>query len=78
MALPVMQMPSSSHCRRRAEKLRIALLCTPDPVAATRLRIFVEKYRVLADRADKKNNFPSLDTIEQEHALSEKTDVSDG
>jgi hypothetical protein len=41
------------HCRRRAERLRFALLSTQDPVAAVRLSNFVEKYRALAERADK-------------------------
>jgi hypothetical protein len=44
-------MLSPEHCLSRAERLRISLLTTRDRTAARRLRTFVEKYRILADRA---------------------------
>jgi hypothetical protein len=46
-------MPSSEYYRARAEKLRMLMLMTSDPVAAGRLRGFVQRYRVLAERAKK-------------------------
>jgi hypothetical protein len=44
-------MLSPERCLSRAERLRISLLTTRDRTAARRLRTFVEKYRILADRA---------------------------
>jgi hypothetical protein len=41
-------MQSAEHCRRRAEKLRLALLMTDDGNAAGRLRMLIEKYRARA------------------------------
>jgi hypothetical protein len=41
-------MQSPEHCRRRAEKLRLALLMIDDGNVATRLRTLVEKYRARA------------------------------
>ena len=46
-------MVSSDHCLARAERLRMLMLTAPDPAAEIRLRGFVQKYRVLADRAKK-------------------------
>jgi len=46
-------MLSAAYYRHRAEVLRFALITTWEPVAARRLRTLVEKYRGLADRADK-------------------------
>ena len=46
-------MLSATYYRHRAELLRFALLTTSEPVAEARLRTIVEKYRGLADRADK-------------------------
>jgi hypothetical protein len=71
-----LQMPNSAHYWRRAERLRLALLLTPSPVAAARLRNFVEKYRVLAERADKRIASPPLNPVEDERALIEKADLS--
>jgi hypothetical protein len=41
-------MQSPEHCRRRAQKLRLALLMTDDTNAAARLRMLMEKYRARA------------------------------
>ena len=41
-------MQSPEHCRRRAQKLRLALLMTDDANAAARLRMLMEKYRARA------------------------------
>ena len=41
-------MQSPEHCRRRAEKLRLALLMIDDGNVATRLRTLMEKYRARA------------------------------
>ena len=46
-------MLSAAYYRHRAEVFRFALLTTSEPVAEGRLRTIVEKYRRLADRADK-------------------------
>jgi hypothetical protein len=66
-------MLSSVHCRHRADKLRFAVILTRNPVASARLRNFVEKYRVLAERADKKIDSRSGPVGEQErvHEKSE-------
>jgi hypothetical protein len=45
-------MQSPEHCRRRAEKLRLALLITDDGNAAARLRTLMEKYRARAINAE--------------------------
>ena len=44
----------SEYCLARAERLRILMLTTSDPAAAVRLRGFVQKYRTLAERAERK------------------------
>jgi len=66
-------MPSSTHYRHRAEGLRIAMLLTPNPIAAARLRNLVERYRILAEREDKKIVSPTLDSAERQRAFSEKS-----
>jgi hypothetical protein len=53
-------MLSSEHCRTRAERLRILMLSASDIGAATRLRGFVQKYRILAEHAEKKVESPLL------------------
>jgi hypothetical protein len=53
-------MLSSEHCRTRAERLRILMLSASDITAATRLRGFVQKYRILAEHAEKKVESPRL------------------
>jgi hypothetical protein len=62
------------HCLLRAERLRFALISTRNPVAAARLRNFVEKYRILAERAAKRIDSPPLDTFQRER-LDEKASV---
>jgi hypothetical protein len=69
-------MSSSAYYLGRAEKLRLALLCTLDPIAAIRLRNFIEKYRNLAERANKKIDCPPLDPVEHEHGFAERAEVS--
>jgi hypothetical protein len=54
------------HCRLRAEKLRFALISTQNPVAAARLRQFVQNYRALEEHAVKKIESPPLHTVEYE------------
>jgi hypothetical protein len=54
------------HCRRRVDRLRFAVISTRNPVAGARLRNFIEKYRVLAEQADKKVGSRSGRAVEQE------------
>jgi hypothetical protein len=68
-----LQMLNSGHYRRRAERLRLALLLTPNPIDAVRLRDFVERYRVLAVRTERNIASPSLDPAEEECALTEES-----
>ena len=44
----------SEYCLARAERLRMLMLTASDPAAAVRLRGFVQKYRILAERAERK------------------------
>ncbi len=39
------------YCLARAERLRMLMLTASDPAAAVRLRGFVQKYRILAERS---------------------------
>jgi len=73
MVIRAPEMPSAVHCQNRAERLRFALLLTPDPAAAARLRSFVENYRVLAARADKKIASPPSGSVEQVHAITKRS-----
>jgi hypothetical protein len=41
----------TEYCLARAERLRMLMLTASDPAAADRLRGFVRKYRILAERA---------------------------
>lgn len=59
------------HCRRRAERLRFALISTHSPVATARLRNFVEKYRVLEERAAKMIDSLPLHAVEHERVTDE-------
>ena len=45
-------MQSPEHCRRRAEKLRLAMLMTNDRAVAVRLRLLIERYRARALNAE--------------------------
>ena len=56
-------MLSTEHCLRRAEQLRLIMLSTPDAAEARRIRGYVVKYRVLAERA-KETGSPPLNTIQ--------------
>ena len=62
------------HCRRRAERLRFALISTHSAVATARLRNFVEKYRVLEERAAKMIESPPLHAVEHER-LPKRVDL---
>jgi hypothetical protein len=53
------------HCLRRAERLRIVMLTTGDPVAQSRLRKLIHKYRELALRAGTESESPPLQTAQQ-------------
>jgi len=53
------------HCLRRAERLRIVMLTAADPVAQSRLRKLVHKYRELALRARAESESPPLQTAEE-------------
>jgi hypothetical protein len=44
----------TEYCLIRAERLRMLMLTAPDPTAVIRLRGFIQKYRVLAERAKRK------------------------
>lgn len=72
MSQKVCKMLSHAHCRHRAEMLRVALITTTDPIAAFRLRKFVEKYKILAQHSDRIDRLTQ--TVEQEilGALSRK------
>jgi len=59
-------MLSPEHCRHRVDRLRFAVISTRNPVACARLRNFIEKYRVLAEQADKKIGSRSGPAVEQE------------
>lgn len=48
-------MLSTEYCLARAERLRMLMLAASDPAAEIRLRGFVQKYKVLADRAKKES-----------------------
>jgi len=50
----------TEYCLTRAERLRMLMLTAPDPTAVIRLRGFVQKYRVLAERAKRKVEFRPL------------------
>ena len=50
----------SEHCLARAERLRMLMLTAPDPAATVRLRGFVQKYRILAERAERKVEFSTV------------------
>jgi hypothetical protein len=41
----------TEYCLARAERLRMLMLTASDPAAEIRLRGFVQKYRILAERA---------------------------
>ena len=41
----------TEYCLARAERLRMLMLTTSDPAAEIRLRGFVQKYKILAERA---------------------------
>jgi hypothetical protein len=47
------KMLRSEYCLARAEHLRMLMLTASDPASAVRLRGFIEKYRVLAERSKK-------------------------
>ena len=53
-------MLNTEYCLARAERLRMLMLTASDPAAQIRLRGFVQKYRVLADRAKKEVEPPLL------------------
>ena len=44
-------MLSPEHCERRAERLRMLLICTAEPSAGARLRNIICRYRALAKSA---------------------------
>ena len=44
-------MLSPEHCQRRAERLRMVLICTAEPSAGARLRNIIGRYRALAKSA---------------------------
>jgi len=52
-------MLGSEYCLARAERMRMLMLGAADPAAADRLRGFVERYRILADRAKTEEGAPS-------------------
>jgi hypothetical protein len=64
-------MPDAAYYRRRAEKLRFALITTRDRAAVARLRTFIERYRVLAEHADKETESPELGMSEPDIARAE-------
>jgi hypothetical protein len=49
----------TEYCLARAERLRMLMLTASDPAAADRLRGFVRKYRILAERAKREERPPS-------------------
>jgi hypothetical protein len=49
----------SEYCLARAERLRMLMLIASDPASALRLRGFVQKYRILAERSKKQEDTPS-------------------
>jgi hypothetical protein len=49
----------TEYCLARAERLRILMLTAADPATAVRLRGFVQKYRILAERAKREERPPS-------------------
>jgi len=50
----------SEYCLARAERLRMLMLTASDPAVAVRLRGFIQKYRILAEHAEKKVESPLL------------------
>jgi hypothetical protein len=74
---PDIRVADPTHCRRRAERLRLALLCTADPVATARIRRLIEKYRNLAAYADKRIGASQVNSVEQGHpSRTEKANAS--
>jgi hypothetical protein len=70
------KMLRSKYCLARAEHLRILMLTASDPASVVRLRGFVEKYRVLAERskkaeerANKQVTSPPLNSVRIEYDL---------
>ena len=51
-------MLGSEYCLARAERLRMLMLAASDPAAAVRLRGFVQKYRILAERSKTQEEIP--------------------
>jgi hypothetical protein len=49
----------TEYCLARAERMRMLMLTASDPAAAIRLRGFVQKYRILAQRAKTQESLPS-------------------
>ena len=71
------KMLRSEYCLARAEHLRILMLTASDPASVVRLRGFVEKYRVLAERSKKSEErakkqvaSPPLNPVRIEYDLS--------
>jgi len=52
----------SEYCLARAERLRMLMLTASDPAAEVRLRGFIQKYRVLAERAKREIESPPIIT----------------
>jgi hypothetical protein len=52
-------MLGSEYCLARAERMRMLMLTSADPATVARLRGFVHKYRILAERAKTEERPPS-------------------
>jgi hypothetical protein len=50
----------TEYCLARAERMRMLMLTASDPTSADRLRGFVQKYRILAERAKREERPPSI------------------
>ena len=49
----------TEYCLARAERMRMLMLTAADPAAEIRLRGFVQKYKILAERAKSQEGLPS-------------------
>jgi hypothetical protein len=62
----------TEYCLARAERLRMLMLTASDPAAADRLRGFVRKYRILAERAKREEERPPSSTPQLAVSNSER------
>jgi hypothetical protein len=66
----------TEYCLARAERLRMLMLTASDPAAADRLRGFVRKYRILAERAKREEERPPSSTPQLAVSNSERLNAA--